>query len=1126
MKLNPKLAKKPEDLETLPFKKVKQLLKKELERFTKQTSAEEPTDFILKGKHHFPDKPPTAGLPLFVVGEWKPPFRKYVKQTLLKTVDLKKLLVGQAYYAGEVDGQHIIRLLCWKGKGTASFFKPQFKKLLPQGYVIEYQLADDDGSVTTTEETGGLTNQGEDPYASLAFGDTHTLMTEQQGTTQDGKILTIPEGTEVMVIQKGERFGNSTYMTTVNGESVEFELPNTELMTHLSMMIAPVEVTAYSENAINRIADLKEEDWSNWFHDIGSDKIAYILRSFNQEEQKTFLEKGGLQHFAQYELNAAHYVTAIETWDTPLIDKLKLLEKENKNLSYEDCRALFVNADLTGFDLAEHYKLLPFKGKKRGVALVEFCKDAQLPETDRQWLEQNVLKGRSIDKVLTVPPLYDDLKDPTRSIKIDAAQVELLARVEQQGEGRASTTDKEAIVKWFQQNALTEVFALLDASEAQIKAILHNYAGEVYHDLEKEYTALMQSPYAGGMYTYRQALNQRANDQHSNHAMQQELRHSIERALGKKHPIIYTVKDFKELANIIEGGDRDQLQNHLEDILIEKLDNIQSTRDNLRDAPDKVWNLEKVITNTYINLAVQPKSAVGQIIVAHQDAYKRNETFISLALAALSIGLGILGAFATGGASLLITGAALTVGAYDFSRELSQYQLEEAAANTALQRAEALTQKQPELLWVAMAGLGVLGDAAAVAKVLKNVKIGKLAQVSDAERYADEVAAALAKEKGIPLDANNVDYQALRQLVKEKALAQLEEVALAKDAQKQLRKQQLADAWENLAEATRGRVLMAAGGIPPELIPKISKVFYYAIKNGAASLGDAMKSGGKKFDTFLEKHGISVTDPKQQQQLQDIFNKAAQAIQAEQQQIEAVFKAVDQLQGIPPNQIYAQQATIQKAWDDFLAETPIVRKLKIGGKDYTVELKFDANGNFDAKNMKLGDQVMNSKQKSQLYKALKLEHAAKNHSRHKDLRELAERTVEKLRNGTLQSDSGAQSGKFINDQAFVMGYYMARKKCFVKGKFDGKQLVKAGVVKASNFTGFYEYVIPIPKNYGVVYVNPNHSDIISIPSWVNKGSKPFPHDSMLQDIIEVPATEMVIVLDDTGDVKTMYCRAF
>lgn len=1124
MKLSPKIAKKPEDLVALPYKKLKQLLKKELTRFEKETSAEQPTNFILLGKHSFPDKPATAGLPFFVLGNWKPPFRNHVKNTLLKQVELKKMLVGKAFFGGEEGEQKVIQLLTWKGKGTASFFDPQFKKMLPKGYIVKYGLLEEDQH--SQEEAPTTSNKEEtypsmDPFDTLKFGDTPLILTPQVGKNSSGQEFAIPANTEVQVIQTGERSGSTKFMAVVEGELVYFELENDNLSPHFALDLAPVEVVASTEFAINRLVDLKEEDWSNWFHDIGDDKISYILQSFNEEEQETFLLHSGLRKFATYELGTKALVSGIAAWELPLLDKLRFLSKENK-IKYEDCRELFVQADLTGFDIKEHFNLLPFK--KNPKSLAQFCQDVNLGEKDKQWLEDklNLLAGRSMLEVTLEEPLYDDLKDKDRALKIDAVQLALLNKINGLGFGRASTTEQSQVIEWFQKNALTETFALLDVSEQQVQAILNKYAGGQWNGLEEDFLAVMNAPYAEGIYTHRQALLQRGNDRTSHIIAQREVRKAVEQALGKKHPIVYTIQDFTKLTTIIEKGKQDKLQNFLEDALIEKLANIEATRENLRNDPELVWNLEVVINNTYQNLALNPATPSGQIVVEHQKAYQRNKTFVSLALAALSVGLGILGAFATGGFSLLITGSALAVGAYDFSRELNEYQIQEAAANTSLLRAEALTKQQPEFLWVALAGIGILGDAAAVTKVLKNLKIGSLKSLDQVDQYSEEVAKALAKEKGLSIEASSAEFQQLKQLVKDQALEHLARAERAQDAQKQLDYEQFRIALKELAVA--GAVAPMGG--PVMAIAKLPKVLMYTVKNGARTVEDALKFADKQINGLLKKNGVDITDPKQQQQLQEVFNQVLQEFFAKEKRVQDAFDAVDNLRGIPPEKIYEQQAVIQKVWDDFLEETPApVVELSFGSKaskhKKAIKISFDSNGNIMPLDADGNVVTLNRRQKLAIYEKLELDHAAENHSIHKENRELAVRTL---------TNTNAQSSKYKTDQILIMGAELAKKKCFdANGVFDGEDLVKKGILTKSD--NKYEFVLPIPSDYGTVYINTKHSRIASmpegkIPDWVKQENQPFPNDEGLKDVIEVPMTELLIVFDRTGKIITSYGRAF
>jgi hypothetical protein len=396
-------------------------------------------------------------------------------------------------------------------------------------------------------------------------------------------------------------------------------------------------------------------------------------------------------------------------------------------------------------------------------------------------------------------------------------------------------------------------------------------------------------------------------------------------------------------------------------------------------------------------------------------------------LAALSVGLGILGAFATGGMSLLVSGSALAVGAYDFSRELSQYQMEEAAANTSLLRAEALSQEQPDFLWVAIAGLGVLGDAGAVVKLLKNIKIGALTKVDDVERYTDEVAQVLAKEKGMVADATNPNFQQLRDLVKAEALEQLARAERAKDVSKQMAYERLKQSKQEFFETLSRTYTLIPGGVPLEPLTKLTKVFKDAVILGAISMKEALSLLDKNINGILRKYGIDITDPKMEKQLETIFEEALEAVKVKQQKVEAAFDGVDKLRGMPRDEIYDNQALIEKAWGEFIDQIPNPKiQMNLGTKKkpniQNMEIKFDDNGNFAPVDSAGNPIKLNEKQKNDIYKELGIGHAAVNHSGQKSDYALATRTTGK--------DANCQSSKYKNDEIFIACCEMAKKKCF------------------------------------------------------------------------------------------------
>lgn len=130
MKLNPKIAKNPEDLKNLEFKKMKAIMKKELKRLQKYTSKEKPTQCIMLGAHAYTDKADMA-LPLF--GKWKGKFKQFAKKEVVKD---PMGAIGSVYFDGIDDqsGQKVVRIQLAKGKGKKKIKKIErtLKKIIPQ----------------------------------------------------------------------------------------------------------------------------------------------------------------------------------------------------------------------------------------------------------------------------------------------------------------------------------------------------------------------------------------------------------------------------------------------------------------------------------------------------------------------------------------------------------------------------------------------------------------------------------------------------------------------------------------------------------------------------------------------------------------------------------------------------------------------------------------------------------------------------------------------------------------------------------------------------------------------------------------------------------------------------------
>ncbi len=83
MKMNPRIARNPEDIPAIEFKKMKALIKKDLKRLEKNTSNEKPTPVIIIANHEYPDKP---GLGFILFGKWKAKFKTYAKMEVAKKI--------------------------------------------------------------------------------------------------------------------------------------------------------------------------------------------------------------------------------------------------------------------------------------------------------------------------------------------------------------------------------------------------------------------------------------------------------------------------------------------------------------------------------------------------------------------------------------------------------------------------------------------------------------------------------------------------------------------------------------------------------------------------------------------------------------------------------------------------------------------------------------------------------------------------------------------------------------------------------------------------------------------------------------------------------------------------------
>lgn len=124
------LAKHPDDVYEVAYRNMKTVLKHQLnEKFT-QTSIDTPVHFILKLKHSYKELN-NQNRPLFLLGNWKGPFKNWALKTISKEKDC---LIGKCYFGGFTkDQKKLIQVSFLKGKGIRNehYISKAFRAILP-----------------------------------------------------------------------------------------------------------------------------------------------------------------------------------------------------------------------------------------------------------------------------------------------------------------------------------------------------------------------------------------------------------------------------------------------------------------------------------------------------------------------------------------------------------------------------------------------------------------------------------------------------------------------------------------------------------------------------------------------------------------------------------------------------------------------------------------------------------------------------------------------------------------------------------------------------------------------------------------------------------------------------------
>ncbi|MCA9595084.1 MAG: DUF4157 domain-containing protein [Myxococcales bacterium] len=217
--------------------------------------------------------------------------------------------------------------------------------------------------------------------------------------------------------------------------------------------------------------------------------------------------------------------------------------------------------------------------------------------------------------------------------------------------------------------------------------------------------------------------------------------------LEQRYPILGAFGEGNEGGlGTISKGPSDDAAKVLSAEINERLANIETVRGAIGGGVN-IWKLRKILAATLADEGIQAGTEKAIVVRDHASDIASDEALTSLALTVLSVGLSILAAATavpTGGASLVAAGAmgaSLGIGFAQLLKDVEDYQLESAAANTDFDKARAISAEEPSLFWLALSIVGVVFDVADAISVFGKLS-GKVTKVL-ATTTVDEFESAL-----------------------------------------------------------------------------------------------------------------------------------------------------------------------------------------------------------------------------------------------------------------------------------------------------------------------------------------------------------------------------------------------
>jgi hypothetical protein len=205
-------------------------------------------------------------------------------------------------------------------------------------------------------------------------------------------------------------------------------------------------------------------------------------------------------------------------------------------------------------------------------------------------------------------------------------------------------------------------------------------------------------------------------------------------AYERRYPILARFGENPEALGQIAQGAGEQTARTLNEEIYGTLANIEKVRRELTPGGRvKIWKLPEIVQLTKVATQATGDSMRARMrskVVDDKRQQIEDEAFWrNIAIGVLAIGLALLAAIPTGGSSLLAGAAALAglgslgLSVYVASESLQDYNLEKALTGTDFDRAQAISNEDPSLFWLAVDIAGVLLDVGPALKATRTAMV-------------------------------------------------------------------------------------------------------------------------------------------------------------------------------------------------------------------------------------------------------------------------------------------------------------------------------------------------------------------------------------------------------------------